>query len=61
MFIGDQSEKNTKCSNLYLESVVEVRPRQASELACVALAGKNGGLAGLRVLKEAHCRCCGTE
>jgi len=38
-----------------------VQPQQASVLACAVLAGTSEGLAGLRVLEEACCRCCGTE
>ena len=43
------------------ELIVEVRPPQASELACVILSGTSEGLVGPRVLKEARCRCCGSE
>ena len=35
-----------------------MRPRQASELAYVVLAGTSEVLAGLRVLEGAHCRGC---
>ena len=61
MFVGDQNEEITKCSNMYLESVVEVRSRQASELACVVLAETSERLAGPRVIEGAHCSRCGTE
>ena len=40
---------------LVLESVVEVRPRQASVLACVVLTGTSEGFAGPRVLEGARC------
>ena len=43
------------------ELCVEVRPRQASALACVILTVTSEGLAGLRVLEGARCRCCGAE
>ena len=57
MFLGDPSVEITKCSTLYLrrrtcgfvsfrvlwELGVEVRPRQASVLACVVLAGTSEG------------------
>jgi len=38
-----------------------VRPRQASEFACVVLSGTSERLAGPRVLEGARCRCRGTE
>ena len=38
-----------------------MRPRQANVIACVVLAGTSEGLAGLRVLEGARCRCCGTS
>ena len=38
------------CVEFLRELIVEVRPRQASELACVALAGIREGLVSLRVL-----------
>jgi len=38
-----------------------VQPRQASVLACVALAGTSEGLTGQRVLEGARCRCYDTE
>ena len=55
-----------KCSTPLYWKIVEVRPRQASVLACavlagVVLAGTSEGLAGPRVLEGACCRCCGTE
>ena len=50
-----------KCSTLLYWEIVEVRPWQVSVLACVVLAGTSEGLAGLRVLEGARCRCCGTE
>ena len=40
---------------------VEVRPRQASVLACVILAVTNEGLEGTRVLEGARYKYCGTE
>jgi len=57
---GDQ-EKITKCSTPLYWKFVEVRPRQASVLACVVLAGTSERLEGPRVLEGARCRCCGTE
>ena len=39
------------CDEFLWELSVEVRPRQASELACVVLAGTSEGLAGPRVLE----------
>ena len=39
---------------------VEVRPRKASVLACVVLAGTSEGLIGPRVLEGARYRCFGT-
>ena len=38
------------CVEFLRELIVEVRPRQASVLACVVLAGTSEELAGLRVL-----------
>jgi len=38
-----------------------VRPQQASELACVVLAGTSEELAGLRAFKGARYRCCCTK
>ena len=55
-FIFSDQEKKI----MYWE-VVEMRPQQASVLACVVLAGTSEGLAGPRVLEEACCRCCSTE
>jgi len=49
------------CDEFLWELGVEVRPRQASVLACVVLVGTSDGLAGPRVLEGAHCRCCNTE
>ena len=60
-FVGDQEKEITKCSNLYLESIVEVRPRQACVLACVVLAETSEELVAPRVLEEACYRFCGTE
>jgi len=37
-----------------------VRSQQASVLTSVVLAGTSEGLAGLRVLEGARCRCCNT-
>ena len=37
------SEMITKCSNLWLEELQVVRPRQASVLACVVLVGTSEG------------------
>ena len=34
----------TKCSDVWLEELLEVRPRQAGALACVVLAGTREGL-----------------
>jgi len=58
---GDKEKKITKCSNPLYWEVVEVKPRQASVLACVVLAETSEGLVGPRVLEGALCRCCGTE
>ena len=49
------------CDEFLWELGVEVRPRQASVLACVVLAGTSEGLADPRVHEGARCRCCGTE
>ena len=49
------------CDELLWDLGVEVRPRQASVLACGVLVGTSEGLAGSRVLEGARCRCCGTE
>jgi len=49
------------CEDFLKELIVEVRPRQASELACVVLAGISEKLAGSRVLEGARCRCCNTK
>ena len=49
------------CVEILRELILEVRPQQASVLACVVLAGTSEGLAGPRVLEGAHCKCCGTE
>ena len=45
------------CVEILRELILEVRPQQASVLACVVLAGKSEGLAGPRVLEGARCRC----
>jgi len=49
------------CVEFLRELIVEMRPRQASVLACVVLVGTSEGLAGPRVLERVCCRCCGTE
>jgi len=49
------------CDEFLWELGVEVRPQQASMLACVVLTGTSEGLAGPRVLMRTRCRCCGTE
>ena len=49
------------CEELLRELIVEVRPRQASELVCVVLVRTSEGLAGPRVLEGDHYRCCDTE
>ena len=51
----------SRCVEFLRELIVEVRPWQASELTCIVLAGTSEGLAGLRVLEGARCRCYGTE
>ena len=51
----------SRCVELLRELIIEVRPRQASEFACVIFARTSEGLEGLRVLEGARCRCCGTE
>ena len=61
VIFDDQEKKITKCSTPLYWEFVEVRPRQASELACAVLAGTSEELAGLRVLEGACCRCCGTK
>ena len=53
--LGEESFVVIKCSDhqvfqLVVRGVVEVRPRQASVLACVVIAGTREGLAGPRVL-----------
>ena len=45
------------CEEFLRKLSVEVRPRQASVLACVILAGTSEGLAGPRVFEGVHCRC----
>ena len=52
---------SSHCVEFLRELIVEVRPRQSNMLACVVLAGKSEGLAGLRVLEGARCRCCVIE
>ena len=52
---------SSHCVEFLRELSVEVRSLQASVLACAVLTGTSEGLAGLRVLEEACCRCCGTE
>jgi len=52
---------SSRCDEFLWELGVKVRPQQASMLTCVVLAGTSKGLAGLRVLEGARCRCCGTE
>ena len=44
----------SRCVEFLKEFIVEVRPPQASVLACVVLAGTSEGLAGPRVLEGAH-------
>ena len=51
----------SRCVEFLRELDVEVRPRQASVLACVVFAETIEVLAGPRVLDGAHCWCCGTE
>ena len=51
----------SRCVEFLRELIVEVRPWQASELACVVIVGTSEELAGSRVPEGAHCRCCGTE
>ena len=50
-----------KCSTPLYWEVMEVRPWQASELACVVLVGTSEELTGPRVLEGARCRCYDTE
>ena len=50
-----------RCDEFLWKLGIEVRPRQASVLACVVLAGTSEGLAGPRVLERARRRCCGTD
>jgi len=52
---------DSRCVDFLREIIVEVRPRQASEIVCVVLAGTSEGLAGLRVLEGPHCKCCSTK
>ena len=52
---------SSRCVEFLRELSLEMQPRQASVLACIVLAGKSEGLAGLRVLERARCRYCGTE
>jgi len=49
------------CVEFLRELSVDVRPRQASMLACVVLAGTSERLVSPRVLVWTHCRCCGAE
>ena len=51
----------SRCVVFLRELIVEVRPRQSSVLAYIVLAETSEGLAGLKVLEGAYCRCCGTE
>ena len=44
------------CNEFLWELGIEVRPWQASVLACVILTGINEGLAGPRVLVGTRCR-----
>ena len=48
---------SSHCVEFLRELIVEVRPRQASVLACVVLAGTSEGLASPRVLERSRCRC----
>ena len=45
---------SSRCDEFLWEIGVKVRPRQASVLACVVLAGTSKGLVDPRVLKGAH-------
>ena len=49
-----------KCSTPFDWEFVEVRPQQASVIACVVHAGTSEGLAGPRVLEGARYRCYDT-
>ena len=49
------------CVEFLRKLIVEGRPRQVSELACVVLAGTSEGLVGSRVLEGARYGCCDTE
>ena len=51
----------SRCIEFLRELIIEVRPRQASDLTCVVLAGTSKGLASPRVLVWTRCRCCETE
>ena len=51
----------SRCDEFLWELGVEVRPRQASVLACIVLTEIREGLVGLRVLVGTHYRCCGLE
>jgi len=51
----------SRCVEFLRELIVEVRPRQASALACVVLVGISEGLADSRVFEGARCKCCDTK
>jgi len=49
------------CEEFLRELGIEVRPRQASVLTCVVLAGISEGLTSQRVLEGARYRYCSTK
>ena len=50
IFVFEEANLGSFCFEFLWELSVEVRPRQASVLACVVLAGTREGLVSLRVL-----------
>ena len=62
IFVFEEANLRVRvCDEFLWELGVKVRPRQASVLGCVVLAGTSKGLVGLRVLEGARCRCCGAR
>ena len=59
--IGGGELAGSCCFEFLWELGVEVRPKQASVLACVILLGTREGLVSPRVLVRTPCRRCGTE
>ena len=54
IFVFERRLAGSCCEEFLMELIVEVRPRQASVLMCVVLAGTSEGLVGPRVLEGAR-------